>query len=156
MAKKALFDPLHIVPHQVFAVDTTLQPDATAEAYQQAIEKHFAPNLPTFDLILLGLGDDAHTASLFPHTEVVNATEAGINAIFIEDKQVYRITFTAPLINLARHIAFLVFGSSKAEAVYHVLKGGKDYNQYPAQLIQPVNGDVTWFMDEAAAARLRQ
>ncbi|MCW3111398.1 MAG: 6-phosphogluconolactonase [Segetibacter sp.] len=156
MAKKALFDPLNIAPHQIFAMDTALEPKATAEAYQQAIENHFAPGPPKFDLILLGLGDDAHTASLFPHTDVVNASEVGVKEIFVQDKQVYRITFTAPLINLAHHIAFLVFGSSKAEAVHHVLQGDKDYNQYPAQLIQPVNGEVAWFMDEAAAARLKQ
>lgn len=156
MAKKALFDPLNISPQQIFAIDTSLEPHATAEAYQQEIEKHFAPRSTTFDLIFLGLGDDAHTASLFPHTDVVNAKDAGVREIFVEDKKVFRITFTAPLINQARHIAFLVFGSSKADAVHHVLQGDKDYNQFPAQLIQPLNGDVTWFMDEAAAARLKQ
>lgn len=154
MAKKALFDPLHIDPHQIFVVDTSLKPKAAAEAYQQTIEKHFAPGSPRFNLVLLGLGDDAHTASLFPHTAVVNATEVGVKEIFVEDKQVYRITFTAPLINLAHHIAFLVFGSSKAAAIHHVLHGNKDYNEYPAQLIQPVNGDVVWFMDEAAAGQI--
>ncbi|MDB5250447.1 MAG: 6-phosphogluconolactonase [Segetibacter sp.] len=154
MAKKALFDSLKISPNQIFAIDTSLQPKETAEAYQKEIEKHFAPGLPTFDLILLGLGDDAHTASLFPHTEVVNATEIGVKEIFVPEKNVYRITFTAPLINLAYHIAFLVFGSSKAEAVRHVLKGDKEYNSYPAQLIQPSNGDVAWFMDEEAALKI--
>ncbi|MCW3110670.1 MAG: 6-phosphogluconolactonase [Segetibacter sp.] len=156
MAKKALFDPLHIAPQQIFTVNTSLEPKATAEAYQQAIEKHFAPGPPKFDLVLLGLGDDAHTASLFRHTDVVNASEVGVKEIFVQDKQVYRITFTAPLINQAHHIAFLVFGSSKVDAVWHVLQDEKDYNQYPAQLIQPVDGDVVWFMDEAAAARLKQ
>lgn len=154
MAKRALFEPLEIAPHQIFAIDTSLDPKATAEAYQKEIEKHFAPGSPTFDLILLGLGDDAHTASLFPHTAVVDATEVGVKEIFVEDKQVYRITFTAPLINHAHHIAFLVFGASKAEAVQHVLKGDKDYNSYPAQLIQPIHGDVSWFMDEAAAEKI--
>lgn len=156
MAKKALFDPLHIAAHQIFTVDTSLEPDAAAEAYQQAIEKHFAPGSPTFDLILLGLGDDAHTASLFPHTKVINESEAGVKAIFVEDKQVYRITFTAPLINQARHIEFLLFGSGKAEAVKHVLQGDKNHDQYPAQLIAPVKGDIVWFIDGAAASLLRQ
>lgn len=155
MAKKALFDPLKIDARQIFAIDTSLEPGACAEAYQKEIEAHFAPGPPNFDLILLGLGDDAHTASLFPHTRVVNAAEAGVKEIFVQDKQVYRITFTAPLINQAHHIAFLVFGNTKAEAVHHVLQGDKDYNLYPAQLIQPANGDVMWFMDEVAAVKLK-
>jgi 6-phosphogluconolactonase len=154
MAQKALFDPLKIAPHQVFTVDTALEPKAAAKAYQKAIEDHFAPGPARFDLVLLGLGDDAHTASLFPHTAVIKASEAGVNEIFVQDKQVYRITFTAPLINQAAHISFLVFGNSKAAAVQHVLKGDRDYNQFPAQLIKPVNGDVKWFMDEAAASLL--
>jgi 6-phosphogluconolactonase len=154
MAKKALFDPLNIFLNQIYAVNTSLEPRTAAEAYQKAIEEHFAAGPINFDLILLGLGDDAHTASLFPHTEVVNETGVGVKEIFVQNKQVYRITFTAPLINQAHHIAFLVFGSSKAEAVQHVFKGEKDVNQYPAQLIQPAHGDVAWFMDEAAASLL--
>ena len=156
MAFKALFEPLNIASSQVFNIDTSLQPDASAKAYHEAIEKHFAPSPPTFDLILLGLGDDAHTASLFPHTKVVDATEAGVEAVFVKDKQVYRITFTAPLINLAKHIAFLVFGSSKAQAVQHVFYSPKNVHEYPAQIIQPENGDVNWFMDEAASAMLKK
>ncbi len=156
MAKKALFDPLRVDASQIFAMDTSLTPKATAEAYWAEISKHFAPEAPSFDLILLGLGDNAHTASLFPHTKVVNAAEPGVKEIFVEDKQVFRITFTAPLINLARHIAFLVFGSAKADAVQHVFEGAKDVNLYPAQLIQPIQGDLSWFMDEAASSLLKK
>lgn len=155
MAKKALFDPLHIPQAQVFTINTDLSPEAAAAAYQQAIENHFAPEEPKFDLVLLGLGDDAHTASLFPHTAVLDALEVGAKEVFVADKNVYRITFTAPLINQAAHIAFLLFGSSKADAVQHVLEGDKDYHRFPAQLIQPKDGDVVWFMDEAAAAKLK-
>lgn len=154
MAKKALFDPLKIPLAQIFTVDTSLEPDEAGHDYQKQIEEHFAPQKPQFDLILLGLGDDAHTASLFPGTDVVNINEPGVTDVFLPDKKVYRITLTAPLINLAHHVNFLVFGSSKAEAVRHVLKGEKDYNKYPAQLIQPVNGDVIWFLDEAAARQV--
>ncbi len=151
MAKKALFEPLKISPSQIFTVDTSLEPDLAAEEYQKQIEKHFAPKEPRFDLILLGLGDDAHTASLFPGTDVLNIQEPGVKDVFLPGKKVYRISFTAPLINLAHNINFLVFGSSKAEAVNHVLKGKKNPTEFPAQLIQPSDGDVVWFMDEAAA-----
>jgi 6-phosphogluconolactonase len=156
MATKALFEPLNIAPHQIFSIDTSLPPQESARAYQKAIGQHFAPGLPVFDLILLGLGEDAHTASLFPHTSVLNAKEPGVKEIFVADKQVYRITFTAPLINLAKHIAFLVFGESKAEAALQVLTGNTNYHQYPAGLIQPSAGDVAWFMDRAAAALLKR
>lgn len=156
MAKKALFEPLNIDARQVFAVNTALEPTAAAEAYKKTIESHFAPGSPIFDLVLLGLGDDAHTASLFPYTNVINVKEAGVKEVFVEDKKVYRITFTAPLINMASHIAFLVFGGSKAPAVQQVLEGDKDYNQYPAQVVSPVNGDVRWFVDEAAASLLKK
>ena len=156
MATKALFEPLKIDAHQIFLVNTTLSPKEAAEAYSKTIESHFSPGPSIFDLILLGLGDDAHTASLFPYTSVINVTETGVKEIFVDDKKVYRITFTAPLINQASHIAFLVFGALKAPAVHHVLKGDRDYNQYPAQIVEPVNGDVTWFMDEAAASLIKK
>jgi 6-phosphogluconolactonase len=156
MAKKALFEPLYIDPGQIFTVGTILKPGEAAAAYQRAIEKHFNSAPPKFDLVLLGLGDNAHTASLFPNTPVLDVREVGVKEVFLEDKQIFRITFTAPLINLAHHIAFLLFGSSKAEAVKEVLQGPRDYYQFPAQLIQPVDGDVTWFMDRAAAAALKQ
>ncbi|MDB5249831.1 MAG: 6-phosphogluconolactonase [Segetibacter sp.] len=156
MAKKALFDPLHISEKQVFTVDTSLEPDEAAYDYQKKIEKHFAVKEPQFDLVLLGLGDDAHTASLFPETDVINIDKAGVTDVFLPGKKVFRITFTAPLINRAHHINFLVFGSSKADAVRHVLHDDKDYYKYPAQLIQPVDGDVVWFMDEAAAMEIKK
>ncbi len=156
MAAKALFEPLRITPDKIFAINTALSPEAAAADYQQQIEKHFGDNEPKFDLILLGLGDNSHTASLFPHTDIIHATEVGVKEVFLHDQQVYRITFTAPLINLAHHIAFLVFGSGKAEAVHHILKDEKNYDEYPAQLIAPVNGDVVWFMDAAAAAMVKE
>jgi 6-phosphogluconolactonase len=155
MAKQVLFDPLHIDPKQVFSVNTALEPKAAAADYQQTIENHFAPGPVTFDLILLGLGDDAHTASLFPGTDVVNAKEVGVKDVFLSDKQVHRITFTAPLINRARHVAFLVYGNSKATALKNVLQGFKNYESFPAQLINPVNGELAWFIAEDAASLLQ-
>jgi len=155
MAKKALFEPLNIAAEQVFAVNTAVEPKEAASQYQQAIEKHFATGPATFDLVLLGLGDDAHTASLFPHTDVIDVQEVGVRAVFLPGKQVYRITLTAPLINQAHHIVFLLFGSSKADAVKHVFEDTKDYHSYPAQIIEPIEGDLVWFMDEAAGAKLK-
>lgn len=156
MAKTALFDPLEIDDSNIFAVDTSLSPAEAAEEYNKAITLFFDDEVIEFDLILLGLGDNSHTASLFPYTTVLHDDTASVKEVFLEDQQIYRITFTAPLINQAHHIAFLVYGEGKAIAVHHVLEDSKDIENYPAQLIAPVNGDVQWFLDTAAAADLKQ
>src|SRR5690606_32857689 len=119
------------------------------------VSSHFGGGEIRFDLVLLGLGDDAHTASLFPHTPVLKDKSVSIKSVYLAEKGVYRITMTAPMINQARHIAFLVFGESKSKAVYNVLQGEKDTEEYPAQLIEPAAGDLRWFLDEAAAAGLK-
>lgn len=155
MAKTSLFDPLQIAENQIFAVDTSLPPEAAATDYANQINNHFENKKVCFDLILLGLGDNSHTASLFPHTDVLNEKDATIKAVFLEDQQVFRITKTALMINQAHHIAFLLYGAGKAEAVKHVLEDPSNVEEYPAQLIKPENGDVQWFMDEAAAALLQ-
>ncbi|WEK20855.1 MAG: 6-phosphogluconolactonase [Candidatus Pedobacter colombiensis] len=155
MAKKAILDPLHIPAAQIFYVDTTLAPEKAAIEYNKAIVKHFNGADLIFDLILLGMGDDAHTASLFPGTSILNNDNVEIDSVFVEKLSTYRISFTAPLINKAKNIAFLVFGENKAEAVKHVIESKeKNTELYPAQLINPIDGGVTWFLDEAAASQL--
>ena len=155
MVKKALFDPLQIHASQIVPVNTSLPPDQAAEAYALAIYTHFKPYNAKFDLVLLGLGDNSHTASLFPHTSVLHETEATVKAVFLKDQQVFRITKTAPMINQAHHTAFLLYGSGKAEAVRHILEDERNIEEYPAQLINPEHGDVQWFIDEAAASLLK-
>jgi 6-phosphogluconolactonase len=156
MAKKALFDPLNIRSAQVFAVDTRLAPAEAAAQYGVAVEEFFQENPAHFDLILLGLGDNAHTASLFPNTPVLHDKAVGVKEVWLPIEQVFRITFTAPLINQARAVAFLVYGVGKAEAVAQVLGSEQNIEQYPAQLIAPVSGTADWFLDEAAASELAQ
>ncbi|MFI5157643.1 MAG: 6-phosphogluconolactonase [Sphingobacteriales bacterium] len=155
MAKTALFDPLQIDDSNIFAVDTTLSPEEAAAEYKKAIDLFFDEQPLAFDLVLLGLGDNSHTASLFPYTPVLHEKDATVKEVFLEDQQVYRITFTAPLINQAHNIAFLVYGEGKAIAVHHVLEDAKDIENYPAQLIMPEHGDVRWYLDEPAAADLK-
>jgi 6-phosphogluconolactonase len=155
MAKKAILDPLKIARDHIFYVDTTLAPEKAAIEYTKAIRAHFQETDLVFDLILLGMGDDAHTASLFPGTSILNSKEVEADSVYVEKLSTYRISFTAPLINKASNIAFLVFGDSKAAAVKQVIEAADhNTNLYPAQLIQPVDGNVTWFMDDAAAALL--
>jgi 6-phosphogluconolactonase len=154
MAKIALFDPLKISHSNIFAVDTSKSPEGAAEDYTAKIDKFFGHDPKSFDLILLGLGDNSHTASLFPGTPVLHDTTESVKEVYLTDQQVYRITFTAPLINEAHHIAFLVYGEGKAEAVHHVLEDDRDIETYPAQLIAPTHGDVIWYLDDAAAAKV--
>jgi 6-phosphogluconolactonase len=154
MVKKSLFVPLNVSSEQIFAVNTSLQPSDAAIDYEQRIRMHFHDNDCRFDLILLGLGDNSHTASLFPHTSVLHEEHALVKEIYVQEVSMYRITFTAPLINAAQCVAFLVYGSSKAEAVANILKGPVNIDDYPAQLINPEDGELHWFMDGPAAANV--
>ena len=155
MVKNSIIGPLGVRADQVFYVNTRLPHAEAAADYKERIFAHFNGDLPIFDLILLGMGDEAHTASLFPYTTILNADEADVQSVYVEKLTTYRVSFSAPLINLARNIAFLVFGSSKAEAVKAVIEPlTKNPTLYPAQLIEPVSGNVTWFLDKEAAAML--
>ena len=137
MVKKALFEPLMIPDANIFYINTAVAPDDSAKKYAQRILSYFKNDPVRFDLILLGLGDNAHTASLFPHAAVLKEKRALVSAVYIEELSSYRITMTAALINEAHAIAFLVYGDTKAKAVHSVLEGEKDFETYPAQLINP-------------------
>ncbi|MCX2491935.1 6-phosphogluconolactonase [Pedobacter sp. PF22-3] len=155
MAKKTILDPLGVKEDHIFYVDTTLAPEKAAIEYKKAIDKHFDGEDIVFDLILLGMGDDAHTASIFPHTTLVKDEEANVAAVYVEKLDTYRISFTAPLINKADNVAFLVFGENKAEALKHVIGDTeKNPDLYPSQLIDPIEGKLTWFTDVAATKLL--
>ncbi len=151
MAKKALFEPLQIADDHVFAVDTSLPPDDAAKDYESSMNVFFGNESIRLDLVLLGLGDNSHTASLFPHTTVLHDKTPAFKALFVEEIMAYRITMNAPLINEARHVAFLVYGKEKAVAVHHILQDKTDVETYPAQLINPTNGELVWFLDYEAA-----
>lgn len=151
MARESLFDPLQIAEEQIFYIHTSLATPAAAADYAAAIKSHFGNDMPVFDLILLGLGDNSHTASLFPYTKILEEHSLLVADVYVEELEAYRISMTAPLINQARQIAFLVSGSSKAVAVKNIIEGERNYREYPAQLISPVSGELHWFMDQAAA-----
>jgi 6-phosphogluconolactonase len=156
MVRSVLFDPLDIAESNIFTINTSLSPDEAARNYATQITNHFNGKEPVFDLILLGLGDNSHTASLFPYTAVLDDQSTSVQAVFLQEQNVYRITMTAPMINQARQIAFLVYGQSKAAAVHHVLEDGYNPAKYPAQLIKPDGGNVQWYLDEEAASLLKR
>ena len=154
MVKKALFEPLKIADSRIFYISTLQDPEESAKKYSKRIVTHFKDKPIRFDLAMLGLGDNAHTASLFPHTPVLEEQKALVSAVYPETESTPRITLTAPLINESHAISFLVYGENKAEAVKQVLYGERNYSEYPAQLIHPEDGTVDWFLDEAAGRLL--
>ena len=108
---------------------------------------------PRFDLILLGMGNDGHTASLFPGTEVLNERTRLVAAPWVEKLNGYRFTMTLPVLNNAATVVFLVCGEEKSGILKEVLEGPPD--QYPAQAIKPATGQLTWLIDRAAASKLK-
>ncbi len=155
MVEKALFEPLNIKESHIFKVDTSGSPEEAELNYSDDIQRHFGYKTVQFDFVLLGLGDNSHTASLFPNSPVLEETKATIKSIFVKDVNMYRITMSAPLINQANHIAFLVFGKDKADAVYSVVKSVEgSANQYPARLIKNEKRKIEWFLDSDSASRL--
>lgn len=156
MVKKALFEPLKIADSRIFYISTLQNPEEAAKKYSKRIIAHFKDNPIRFDLVLLGLGDDAHTASLFPRTPVLEEQKALVSAVHPPNNGPARITLTAPVINEAMAISFFVFGDSKAQAVRQVLEGEKNFEEYPAQLIHPEDGTVDWFLDKSASRLLQR
>ena len=156
MARNAMLDEMNIASEQIFPINTALSTEEAAKDYQEQIIDAFGTNDPRFDLILLGLGDDAHTASLFPGTDVLENSTDLVSDVYLPQKDVYRITFTKTLINRANTVAFLTFGENKSDAVRQVFTKEGDYTLYPAQLIDPESGDLRWYIDEAAASQIRE
>lgn len=161
MARETLLQPLGIDDAHVFRIQAEMEDKSqVAQQYQQVLSDqlghHQNDENAGLDLILLGLGDDAHTASLFPSTPALLETRQWVTNSFVYKLDCERITLTPMFINRAKHVCFLVTGSEKAEAVYEVLQGPIDTQRLPAQLIHPANGEVVWFLDEAAAEKLQQ
>ena len=155
MIDEALFASLEISAKHLHGWPTVrgTAPEKIAEAYARELEAFFSC-FPRFDLILLGLGADGHTASLFPGTSALLETERMAVANWIEKLESHRMTLTFPVINNAANVIFLVAGKEKAEAVATVFEGEFRPDDCPAQLVQPVEGDLYWLLDEAAASKL--
>jgi 6-phosphogluconolactonase len=130
-------------------------PVGAARAYEEVLKREFQlsdGNLPHFDLVLLGLGPDGHTASLFPGTEALKETGRLVVANYVEKFKSSRITFTLPVLNAAANVTFMVAGADKQEILPLVLRA--EPKDYPAQLIRPTEGMLTWYVDSLAAARI--
>lgn len=155
MAKEAWLRASPIPASNLYAVNGTLAPEAAAAVYESQLKSLFKDNIAAIDLCLLGLGDDGHTASLFPHTEILKEEEAWVSAVYVEKMESWRISLTAPLIRASSNIAFLVSGAKKVDILPEVLNGTHQPTEYPSQLIIKDNPKVHWFLDEAAAEKSR-
>ncbi len=155
MARKAWLSHVDIPARNVHPMPTHQpEPSDSAVQYEQEIQAFFKTQpgeLPKFDVILLGTGDDGHTASLFPHTDALNVSDRLVT-VGNKDGQP-RITLTAPLINQARCVLFLVAGANKQDALAHIFAEEDDNQQYPARMIQP-EGELIWLLDRAAGEKL--
>ena len=155
MAYDTLLGHVYTPEEQIHVWRTDLEPAAAAAEYDNILHDYFPENdAPTFDLVLLGMGDDGHTLSLFPGTEVVHEKTAWTSAYFLEQQNMFRLTLTAPITNRAACVLFLVAGPKKADALKQVLKGDYNPDKYPSQQIKPNPGELIWMVDEKAAARL--
>jgi len=158
MARDAFIKHVPIASENVHRLRGEDPPEEAARAYDQELRDLAAKerpqvDVPVFDLVLLGLGTDGHTASLFPHSDALAVEDSFAAATRAPDGSP-RLTVTAPVINAARRVWFLVSGAKKAGIVAEVLEGLRVPNAVPAQGVAPVHGALTWFLDEAAAAEL--
>lgn len=159
MARQALLSKIHIPESNIHRVITeTGDAQKAAADYEATLRKVVSADsagLPRFDLMLLGVGLNAHTASLFPGADVLQECRKLVAASFVNELNQWRITMTIPVLNHARQIVFQVYGAEKASVVKRILNGPYEPEETPAQLIVPDEGSaMTWVLDRAAAARL--
>jgi 6-phosphogluconolactonase len=157
-ANRTFLDAVPVLPENVVPFDTEDVTPAESATKLEAIIRDLVPGkpVPEFDLILLGMGDDGHTASLFPGTDAIQEHHKLVIAHEVEKLKSTRLTFTPALINAAKHVVFLVSGAAKAEVLAEVLDGGIDVDRLPSQVIRPANGTLTWMVDRDAAAELER
>lgn len=156
VAMRTFLERVPIDPDRVHPWQTDIDPVAAAANYATLLGERLPIErlFPRFDLVLLGMGDDGHTASLFPYTEALNESDRWAVANPVEKLNTIRLTLSAPTINNARMVVFLLAGAGKADRLAEVIDGPSDPDRLPSQRIRPHNGRLIWLVDEAAAAEL--
>ncbi len=154
MARKALLDQVPIPPEQIHPIRCDQSPEQAAMEYEELLREFFSKQNPNFHLVLLGLGANGHIASLFPETPVLNETNRWVSDVYVPELKMHRVTFTAPFINQASQVVFLVSGLDKAGVLVKVLEGPYQPHQLPAQLIRPNGAHPIWLVDRAAGQKL--
>ncbi len=154
MVKENLLDHISIPEKNIFPVPVYDTAKKSASAYEKTIEHFFKNKKNVFDWLLLGIGNDGHTASLFPGTAILNEKKRIVKEVWIEQKKSWRISFTLPLINEASQVIFLVAGKDKACVIADILNDKKIKPALPSQLVKPVKGTIYWMLDEEATAEI--
>jgi len=154
MTRRALLDHVPLDESQIHPIPYEQSPEESALKYESVLRGHFGAAPPRFDLVLLGLGEDGHTASLFPATPVLNECRRWACEVYLAGQDLYRVTVTATVLNQAALVAFLVAGGAKAAILQRVLEGDHEPQRIPAQLINPAQGRLLWLADRDAARLL--
>lgn len=152
MAFDTLISKVPVPPTQIHIMRTDIPAAESAAAYEDMLHTYFKEDGFSFDLLLLGMGDDGHTLSLFPGTEVVQEQQRWVSAFWLEAQQMERITLTAPLALRARQVFFLTAGAGKAKAFKEVIEGVWNPDQYPSQWFRKAKGEVYWLVDRLVKA----
>lgn len=143
MASKALLEHIAIPRKNIFAIPVSSSPEKDAITYEATVKKITGDKKYAFDLVILGMGADGHTASLFPGNEILNEKKRLVKEVFLREKSIYRISFTCSLINRAKQILLLVNGKEKDTVLKKILASRKTNNPLPVQLLK---GDITWMI----------
>ena len=154
MAFETLLNKIDIPRKNINEIKTDITPQKSAEQYENTIKTYFEETKNYFDLVLLGIGDDGHTLSIFPNSPLINEEEKWVCAAFNDEQKMYRITLMPALINNSKNIAFMVEGTNKAEVLNRIIYGNVEPLKFPSQLISAIDGELHWFLDEEAASRL--
>jgi 6-phosphogluconolactonase len=155
MARHALLDNVPVPQHQVHPMVCASSPQEAAVKYEAFLRDFFATGPPRFDLVMLGLGENGHTASLFPGSPALEEQQRLVAEVYVAEEGLHRLSLTAPAINQAALVVFLVSGYAKAPILRKVLEDTQDSGGIPARMIKPVDGGLLWLVDRDAASLLQ-
>jgi 6-phosphogluconolactonase len=162
MVRETLLDGVPLSPDNIHRIHGEMEPQLAAAAYEKELRRFFGSRTPDdpppvgFDLVFLGMGDNGHTASLFPGSTAVTEQVRWVIAQYVEGVSMWRITLTPVVINQAKNVTFIVSGAEKAQRLRDVLEGPIQPEVLPAQIIRPARGRLLWLIDKAAAACLKR
>lgn len=155
MACDILLDKVPVQQEHIHIMRTDIEPNFSVDAYENKLHDFFDNTHTTFDLVLLGMGDDGHTLSLFPESSILEDHEHWVTAVYVKKLEMYRITLMPAIINRAANILFMVSGKGKAKTLREVVQGPYEPHRLPSQLIKAEKGELLWFVDEDAASDIQ-